>query len=73
MARESRVYAPHERPDIEVLVDGVWHRGELRAWQPDPDGEGWRANVQYRPEKGVTYIDTVAEERVRPDPRGSDR
>ena len=27
-----RVYRPDERPDIEVLVDGVWCEGELRMW-----------------------------------------
>ncbi len=25
------VYSPADRPEVEVLVDGVWHHGELRT------------------------------------------
>ena len=30
------VYLPGERPDIEVLVGGVWCEGELRVWDALP-------------------------------------
>lgn len=63
---ESRVYRPDERPDVEVRMDGVWHQGELRAWQQRDDGSWW-ANVQWRPAPGETYLDTVPAADVRPD------
>jgi len=43
---EPRIYDPAERPLIEVLIDGTWYPGELRAWLPNDDGT-WRANVGY--------------------------
>lgn len=58
-------YRPDERPDVEVLRDGVWCPGELRAWQQREDG--WWANVQWRPAPGMTYIDTVSASDVRLD------
>lgn len=30
------VYPPADRPEVEVLVDGVRHHGELRMWDPAP-------------------------------------
>ena len=42
---EPHVYRASERPDVEVLVDGYWYPGELRAWFPTADG--WEGNVQY--------------------------
>ncbi|HXH77339.1 hypothetical protein [Nocardioides sp.] len=62
---EVTTYSPDERPDVEVLVNGVWHPGELRAWQRRDDG--WWANVQWRPRAGETYIDTVPAIDVRVD------
>lgn len=43
-----RVYRPDERPDVEVLVSGVWRVGELRMWSQLKDGL-WQGNVQWRP------------------------
>ena len=43
-----RVYRPDERPDIEVLVDGVWCEGELRMRTQREDGT-WQPDVQWRP------------------------
>lgn len=57
------VYRPDQRPDVEVLRDGVWYPGELRAWQSRADG--WWANVQYRTAPGMTYLDTVPADQVR--------
>jgi hypothetical protein len=39
---------PGDRPDVEVVVDGVWCPGELRMWTQDAD-DNWTAQVQYRP------------------------
>lgn len=50
----QRVYPPAERPDVEVLVDGAWYAGELRAWTPGPDG--WVAQVQWRRVAGETRL-----------------
>lgn len=67
MSREPRIYAPAERPDVEVLVDGEWLVGELRAWFPVGDDE-WVAQVQYRPAGTTTrQIDRFAAGDVRPD------
>lgn len=63
---EAKIYDPHERPDIEVLVDGTWHQGELRAWFPADDGT-WSANVTYRTAPGENRILTVPEDHVRPE------
>lgn len=35
-----------ERPDVEVLVDGVWCPGEIRA-RRRLDGDIWQAYVHY--------------------------
>jgi hypothetical protein len=63
---EARIYAPAERPDVEVRVDGAWYQGELRAWFPNDDGT-WRAQVQWRRQAGSTGIDTFVAEDVRLD------
>src|SRR3954452_7164210 len=61
--RIMKVYKPHERPEVEVLVDGTWYRGELRGT--------WRrggvdvCNVSWRERPGMIRLDTVAAERVR--------
>ena len=66
MPRESRIFSGHDRPLIEVCIDGLWYPGELRAWLPDREGDGWRANVGYSTGPGENYIATVPAERVRP-------
>lgn len=51
-------------PNVEVRRDGSWHSGELRSWhQADA---GWDAMVQYVVEPGVTYLERVTSDRVRP-------
>lgn len=58
------VYRPDERPDIEVEVDGRWYPGELRGWW---DRGGRRLmNVQWRQAVGLTRLETIPAERVRP-------
>jgi hypothetical protein len=58
-----KVYMPHERPQVEVLVDGVWYPGELRGeWRR----HGRRlCNVSWRPRVGLARLDTVTADRVR--------
>lgn len=46
--RLPRVYAIADRPDVEVLVDGIWCPGQLRMWAPEGQA-GWLADVQYQP------------------------
>lgn len=65
MEATDRVYAPAERPLVEVLVDGTWHLGELRAWQHREDGAWW-GNVNWTAGPGLTYLDTVPSEQLRP-------
>jgi hypothetical protein len=61
------VYRPDERPDVEVLWDGVWCPGELRMQRPDASGR-WLCQVQYRrPGELSSRIDTFPASEVRPD------
>src|SRR4051794_14486661 len=60
--RRLKVCKPHERPGVEVLVDGPAHSGELR-------GTWWRngaelCNVSWRERAGMTHLDTVTADRV---------
>ena len=32
MGKQVHTYPIHQRPDVEVLVDGTWYLGELRQW-----------------------------------------
>jgi hypothetical protein len=59
-----KVYRPGERPDIEVLVDGVWREGELRMWIQREDGTWW-AQVTWRSGPGSSRIGTFHEIDVR--------
>ncbi len=63
---DARVVEFHgfDCPDVEVLRDGAWHHGELRSWQQTE--AGWDAMVQYNVGPGMTYLERVASERVRP-------
>ena len=63
---QHRVYRPKERPDIEVLVDGVWCVGELRMWSQREDGSRqgdvqWRANGE-----PIRRLDTFTADLIRP-------
>ena len=63
--RLHRVYLPDERPDIEVLVDGLWCEGELRMWTQREDGS-WHGDVQWRPDGEPTRrLDTFAADSIR--------
>lgn len=42
------MYAPADRPDVEVLVDGEWRPGELRAWYPVGETD-WEGLVDWQP------------------------
>ena len=44
---EPIVYLAHERPDVEVLWEGVWCLGELRMQRQDGACQ-WLCQVQYR-------------------------
>lgn len=48
MRRHVTVYAPADRPDVEVLVDGDWLPGEARMRWIDDAGIWWY-QVQWRP------------------------
>ena len=61
-----RTYRPDERPDVEILVDGQWCKGELRQWSVDAE-QRWSAQVTWRREVGHTYIDTFPADRIRLD------
>jgi len=55
---------PLDPPMVEVLVDGSWWPGHVRA-QEKRDGQ-WFITVQYRRD-GANYLDGFPVERVRPD------
>jgi hypothetical protein len=57
------VFLPADRPEVEVLVDGSWHYGELRMWSRGQDG-AWLANVTWGREAGEHRIDTFAADNV---------
>ena len=61
---EYRVHPPDKLPDVEVLVNGAWCEGELRAWTPTETG--WVAQVQWRRTAGTgDYLDTFPAAAVR--------
>jgi hypothetical protein len=57
-------YKPHERPEVEVLVNGVWRPGQLRAtWRR----RGRRfCSVSWTEGPGTTRSETLPAARVRP-------
>ena len=61
-----RTFRPHERPDVEVLIDGQWFKGEPRQWSVDAE-KHWSAQVTWHRGVGETFISTVPAEQVRPD------
>jgi hypothetical protein len=62
--REPRVYTGHDMPEVEVLIDGVWYFGDLRAWTPVGE-TGWQATVSYNVSPGEWRVDQFPAERVR--------
>ena len=43
---QVRTFHGHDTPMVEVLMDGVWHEGWLRAWRQHHDGS-WTAQVSW--------------------------
>lgn len=66
---EPQVFAPADRPAVEVLVDGTWYDGELHAWFPTDDGT-WVATCSWHTAPGEQYRGRVDEDHVRPAPEG---
>jgi len=58
-------YPPADRPEVKVLVDGVWYPGELRMWTQAIEGS-WFANVTWSRVSGKPWLDTVPANHVRP-------
>ena len=64
--RMSRqVYSPADRPEVEVLIDGVWYPGELCMWTQASDGS-WSADVMWSRVSGENRNDTFPADHVRP-------
>ena len=49
---------------VEVIVDGVWHAGELEAWRSQ-DGR-WRGYVRWSFGVGMRHLGWVDQTRLRP-------
>jgi hypothetical protein len=62
---ERIIYAPLERPDVEVVVDGTWWPGEVRMATELVDGT-WSHSVQYRTGEGQ-FLGTFTDDQVRSD------
>jgi hypothetical protein len=64
---EPIAYLAQDRPDGEVLWEGVWCPGEVRMKRQDQAGRWW-CDVQYRrPGELSSHIDGFPAERVRLD------
>jgi hypothetical protein len=61
---QHTVYRPHERPEVEVLVNGAWHYGELRMWTRHDD-RSWSAQVTWSRAAGENLIGTFPAAMVR--------
>lgn len=66
--REPTVYPPGERPDVQVLVDGVWCAGELRMWSLDEAAAWWGSVSWRRPGELSSKLDRFPADRIREDP-----
>ena len=55
------------RPDrvreVQILVDGTWHVGDLEAYRRDRDG--WRGFVRWSVGPGLTHLGWFGEDRLR--------
>jgi hypothetical protein len=65
------VYAPGDRPDVEVLIETTWYPGELRMWSKKD--ARWVAQCTYRTEPGKTRIASVDQDNVRLDTTATSR
>jgi hypothetical protein len=68
MAEDYYEYRPDKRPDVEVLVDGVWLPAKLRAWSRPSNFGLWWGNVLYSNALGKQQVATVHESRLRNTP-----
>jgi hypothetical protein len=64
-SHDCRDFASDQRPDVEVFVDAVWYRGELRVWLRPRHGGEWWGIVNYRTEATRTRVATVHQDRIR--------
>lgn len=65
--RQARIFAPADRPDVQVLVEGDWRPGELRAWYPAGE-TAWEALVDWQPVGSTSRRpDRFPQDRVRSD------
>lgn len=60
---EQRIYAHGEEPDVEVLVDGTWHPGELRSWRHTD--QGWVGMVRWHRGPGDNLLESFPADRIR--------
>jgi hypothetical protein len=58
-------YPRDQRPEVEVLVDGIWWPGKLRAWSRPANFGPWWGNVTYRSDQGRERVATVHMDRLR--------
>jgi hypothetical protein len=66
MAKELLDYQPTTpglEPECEVLIDGTWCEGFVRAWYRYADH--WKASVQYSTQPGSNHLATFAESHIR--------
>lgn len=63
MPEDYREYPPADWPDVEVLVDGDWLPGDLRAWSRRDDG--WHGHVQYSKGPAQNYLASFPAEQIR--------
>jgi hypothetical protein len=60
---EPVVYAPADRPLVEVEVDGTWHDGDLRMWTSTENG--WVGQVTWSRAPGENLISSFPADRIR--------
>lgn len=59
------VYPIAGRPEVEVIVDGIWYFGELRMWSRRHDGSWW-GQVRWSRAPGETMLGSFPADAVRP-------
>ncbi len=64
---QSFTYHGWDRKLVEVLVDDVWHPGELRSWDQADDGT-WSGVVSWSAGVMRNHLDRFPADRIRPDP-----
>ena len=61
----EHVFTGWDRKEVEVLVDGTWHPGELRSWDAEDDG-GWTAMVTWSAGPAEQRLDRFPADALRP-------